>query len=44
MEQNAEYRQRQMQEYKREVMPLLKYIPWFEKNAGQAGSTLYQGD
>lgn len=43
MEQNSEYRAQLLQEYKQTVVPLLKYIPWFEKNAGQSGSTLYQG-
>ena len=43
MEQNSEYRAQLLQEYKQTVVPLLKYLPWFEKNAGQSGSTLYQG-
>lgn len=42
MEQSTEYRQQLMQEYKQAAMPLLRYLPWFEKNAGQPGSTLYQ--
>lgn len=43
MEQDTEYRQQQMSRYKQEVLPLLRYIPWFENNAGQPGSRLYQG-
>ncbi len=43
MSQNTEYRQQQLDEYRQGVMPLLRYIPWFENNAGQPGSTLYQG-
>lgn len=43
MEQTTEYRQQLLQEYKQVAMPLLRYLPWLEKNAGQPGSTLYQG-
>ena len=43
MEQDLEYRQQLLQEYKQMVMPLLRYLPWFEQNRGQMGSTLYQG-
>lgn len=43
MEQDLEYRQQLLQEYKQTVMPLLRYLPWLEKNRGQTGSTLYQG-
>ncbi|MCM1058538.1 MAG: hypothetical protein NC517_13185 [Firmicutes bacterium] len=43
MEQDTEYRKQQLSGYKQEVLPLLKYIPWFESNAGQPGSTFYQG-
>lgn len=43
MEQDTEYRQQQMSGYKQEVLPLLRYIPWFENNAGQPGNTFYQG-
>ena len=42
MEQSAEYRSQLIQEYKQAAMPLLRYLPWLEKNAGQTGSTLYQ--
>ncbi len=44
MEQNMEYRQQVVQEYKRIVSPLLVYLPWLVKNAGQPGSTAYRGD
>ena len=44
MEQNMEYRQQLIQEYKEAVIPLLKYLPWLEKNAGKAGSSIYEGD
>ena len=43
MDQNSEYRQQLMSEYKQTVVPFLRYLPWFEKNAGQTGSTLYEG-
>lgn len=43
MSQNTEYRQQQMNEYRESVLPLLRYIPWFENHKGQPGSTLYQG-
>ena len=35
--------QQLMEEYKEMAAPLLKYLPWFEKNAGQAGNSLYKG-
>jgi len=41
MEQNMEYRQQLIQEYKQAVLPLLKYLPWLEKHAGKAGSSIY---
>lgn len=44
MEQDIEYRQQLVQEYKQMVSPLLRYLPWLIKNAGQSGSTNYQGD
>lgn len=43
MEQDSEYRQQLLQEYRQTVMPLLRYLPWLEKNRGQLGSTLYRG-
>lgn len=44
MEQDIEYRQQLVQEYGRMVTPLLRYLPWLIKNAGQSGSTGYGGD
>lgn len=43
MEQDMEYRLQQVQEYKQQVLPLLRYIPWLESNAGQGVSSLYRG-
>lgn len=43
MEQNAEYRQKIVQEHKKELEPLLKYLPWLRQNAGKPGSHSYQG-
>lgn len=43
MEENVEYMQQLMEEYKEAVTPLLKYLPWFEKHAGQAGNSFYKG-
>lgn len=43
MEENMEYRQKLIEEYKLAVAPLLKYLPWFEKNAGHTASSLYEG-
>lgn len=43
MEENLEYMQQLMEEYKEMAGPLLKYLPWFEKNAGQAGNSFYKG-
>ncbi len=34
MEQDTEYRRQQLAEYKRELVPLLRYLPWLEKSAG----------
>lgn len=44
MEQNIEYRQQLAREYRQVVTPLLTYLPWLAKNAGQPGSTAYRGD
>lgn len=43
MEESVEYMQQLAGEYKQMVVPLLKYQPWFEKNAGQAGNSYYSG-
>lgn len=39
-----EYRQQLVREYKQMLKPLLAYLPWFVKNAGQPGSTSYRGE
>jgi len=36
-----EYRQQLIEEYKQIVLPLLKYLPWLERNAGKAGSSTF---
>lgn len=43
MENYMEGRQRQIQEYKKILEPLMKYMAWFEKNSGKTGSRTYQG-
>lgn len=43
MEKNGESRQQVIQEYKKTVEPLMRYLPWLEKNAGSAVSHNYQG-
>lgn len=43
MEQTCEYRQQLLEEYKQTVLPLLRYLPWLEKNAGTPASTTYDG-
>ncbi len=44
MEQNMEYRQQLVQEYKEKAMPLFRYLPWLEKSAGKTASTVYSGE
>ncbi len=44
MEQSVEFRQQLIQEYKESVMPLLRYLPWLEKNQGKSMSTIYGGE
>ena len=43
MEQGSEYRQQLIEEYKQVIMPLLRYLPWLEQNAGKSVSTVYGG-
>ena len=43
MEQEMEYRQQVIQEYRSMLEPLLQYLPWLEKNAGKTASRSYQG-
>lgn len=44
MEQNVEYRQQIIEEYKAAAEPLIRYLPWMEKNAGRTVSRNYQGN
>ncbi len=41
MKQDMEYRQKQIEEYKQVVMPLLSYLPWLGKNSGKVVSSTY---
>lgn len=41
MERDTEYIQQQIGQYKTSVLPLLRYLPWLEKNAGGAVSMNY---
>lgn len=43
MEQTIEYRQQLMEEYKALIMPLLRYLPWFEQHVGKKTGSVYQG-
>lgn len=43
MEQETEYRQKQVEEYKTAIMPLLRYLPWLEQSAGTSVSRNYNG-
>lgn len=43
MEQGMQYRQQQVEEFKRELEPLLRYLPWLEKSAGNTASRQYSG-
>lgn len=43
MEQESEYRQQLIDGYKQTILPLLRYLPWFEQNAGKSVSTVYGG-
>lgn len=42
MEKDMEYRQSLIEGYKREIGPLLRYLPWLKQNAGRAASSNYQ--
>ncbi len=44
MEQNKEYRQQLIEEYKQIAMPLLRYLPWLEKSAGKSASSNYSAN
>ncbi len=41
--QDMEYRQKLIEDYKQVVTPLLRYLPWLEKNSGKSVSTNYTG-
>lgn len=43
MEQDVRYYKQQLDEYKKTLMPLLRYLPWLEKSAGTSVSQTYQG-
>lgn len=43
MEQDTEYRRQQVEEYKKTLMPLLRYLPWLEQSAGTSVSKNYNG-
>ncbi len=43
MEQEMEYRRRQLEGYKQALAPLLRYLPWLEKSAGTSASRNYSG-
>lgn len=38
-----EYRQQLVEDYKQVLLPLLRYLPWLEKNAGKVVSSNYSG-
>ena len=43
MEQEVEYRQQLVEEYKQTILPLLRYLPWLEQHAGKSVSSVYGG-
>ena len=42
MYQDSEYRMQLIKEYKEIILPLLRYLPWLEKNAGQNVGGFYK--
>ncbi len=44
MEQGVEYRQQIIEGYKQTVLPLLRYLPWFEQHGGRSASSIYGGN
>lgn len=44
MEQEVEYMRQLMEKNKQLLMPLFRYLPWLEQNAGQSASTDYHGE
>ena len=43
MEQNSEYREQLLEEYKAAIAPLLPYLPWLAQTAGKTASSVYSG-
>ncbi len=43
MKEEMNYRQKQIEEYKQVIMPLLRYLPWLGKNSGKTVSSNYAG-
>ena len=43
MEHETENRKQQIEEYKKALMPLLRYLPWLEKSVGTKVSRNYDG-
>lgn len=43
MESRTEDRQQVIREYRQILEPLMRYLPWLEKNAGKVASRNYQG-
>ena len=43
MQQETESRRQQLEEYKKALVPLLRYLPWLEKSAGTSVSRNYDG-
>lgn len=43
MEQETEYRKHQVEEYKRGLAPLLRFLPWLEQKTGKSVSHTYEG-
>ena len=44
MEQNMGYRQQTVQQYKKDAMPLFRYLPWLEKNTGRKANNVYSAN
>lgn len=44
LEQNMKYRQQLIVGYQKEVVPLLRYLPWMEQHIGKLASTSYQNN
>lgn len=44
MENDLEYRQKLIAEYKQQIEPLLRYLPWLEQHAGEQVSSIYRAE